>query len=560
MFRKLSAKLVMLSAVASLCPLGPSLVAQTDTFTEVIEVRVVNLEVVVTDGRGNRVADLEPEDFRLRVDGQEVPIGYFTEILDGRAVTDAGAANIAEVPGVDNGKAVGTSYLVFIDDYFTITRDRNQILQGILDSLAFLGPEDRMAVVAFDGKKLEMLTSWSQSRDQLERALTAAMGRKTFGASTYFSLINLDRGFQDEADMAAIEAEMLAAGQANPPPPPTPDATVELGLQELVARNVINQWERDIDRAATAVTATLRSFARPPGRKVMLLLSGGWPESPVHFVLNRDIPVIGFNENKGPRSYDKIHDTANLLGYTLYPIDVPPQQAGGSSVETGGIPDATSPLSREREIHSTLFRLAEETGGTALLSGNRVAALDRVVEDTRSYYWLGFTPEWQGDDENHKIQLDVLKPGLKVRHREGYQDLSRTKEVSFMVESALMFGELPGSLPLGVDFGEIKKAGAKRMKLPLEVTIPMDAITMLPRAGEYVANLELRVASVDKFGDRSDMPVIPVKLQGPKPQPGQRAVYVTELKLRNVTQDLVVSLHDPVSGTILATTRELRRN
>jgi hypothetical protein len=292
----------------------------------------------------------------------------------------------------------------------------------------------------------------------------------------------------------------------------------------------------------------------------MLLLSGGWPESPVNFVLNRDLPVLDLGERQGPETYRKIHETANLLGYTLYPIDVPPPGARGFTAETAGVPDPTGPLTRERELHSTLFRLAGETGGEVLLSGNRVAALDRVVEDTRSYYWLGFTPEWKGDDANHKIKLEVLRPGLKVRHRDGFQDLSRTKEVSFMVESTLMFGELPGTQPLRVEFGAIKKAGIKRMTLPLEVSIPMDAITMLPRGREYVAELELRVATIDKFGDRSDMPVIPVKLQGPKPQPGQRAVYATEVKLRNVTQDIVVSLHDPLSGTILTTTRELRRN
>ena len=60
-------------------------------FVDVIDVRVVNLEVVVVDGRGQRVSGLGPEDFRLRVDKREMPIDYFTEIFEGVAVAKQAA-------------------------------------------------------------------------------------------------------------------------------------------------------------------------------------------------------------------------------------------------------------------------------------------------------------------------------------------------------------------------------------------------------------------------------------------------------------------------------------
>src|SRR5688572_1655329 len=52
-------------------------------FGEVLDVRVVNVEVVVTDKDGERVRGLGAKDFRLKVDGQEVPIDFFSEILGG---------------------------------------------------------------------------------------------------------------------------------------------------------------------------------------------------------------------------------------------------------------------------------------------------------------------------------------------------------------------------------------------------------------------------------------------------------------------------------------------
>lgn len=86
---------------------------------ETVDVRVVNLEAVVIDGRGRRVAGLGPQDFRLRVDRREVPIEYFSEIAGGVTAATLGessAGRTASVPGLIAGRPAGTSYLVFIDD------------------------------------------------------------------------------------------------------------------------------------------------------------------------------------------------------------------------------------------------------------------------------------------------------------------------------------------------------------------------------------------------------------------------------------------------------------
>ncbi len=44
-----------------------------DLFTDVIDVRVVNVEIVVTDKKGNRIQGLAPSDFELLVDGEPTP-------------------------------------------------------------------------------------------------------------------------------------------------------------------------------------------------------------------------------------------------------------------------------------------------------------------------------------------------------------------------------------------------------------------------------------------------------------------------------------------------------
>ena len=141
-----------------------------DLFSDVIDVRVVNVEVVVTDRKGKRIPGLQASDFELRVDGTQVPIEFFTEIDDGRAraTSDDDTDNLLSLAPDD---AVGTNYLIFIDDLFAIRQRRNRVLNRLEQDLARLGPADRVAVVAFDGRNLTRITDWTNSRDEIESAL-----------------------------------------------------------------------------------------------------------------------------------------------------------------------------------------------------------------------------------------------------------------------------------------------------------------------------------------------------------------------------------------------------
>lgn len=523
---------------------APPLVAQGDArpqFGEVIDVRVLNLEVVVVDRQRKRVSGLGPEDFRLRLDGKEVPIDFFNEVLEGVVVEADPETDPAAVPGMVPGRPAGTSYLVFVDEYFTRAQERNRVLQGISEQLSGLGREDRMALVAFNGRKLEMLSNWSQDPDELRRVIAGAMNRSAVGPLTHAALRDPVREVSDRD--IALGGPLELSQDQELDGPAAYDGSADLVIHEL---------ERRLERVSLAVTASLRSFVNPTGRKVLLLMSGGWPHSPARYALNVQGLPVEYNELEGTEIFRPVYETANLLGYTVYPIDAPGKSSHLVDASFSGPRNFDF---RESETHMTLDILASETGGRALLDGARLTAFERVVEDTRSYYWLGVTPEWRGDDKAHKIKVEVLRPGLKVRYREGYQDFSREKEVSFVVESALMFGELPGAHPLRVRLGAPQKSG-RRLSLPVEMAIPMDDIVMLPKKDHYVAELELRIAALDEGGHRNEIAVIPVELAGPKPAPGQHAIYETAVKLRRQAHDLVISLHDPLSGIIYASVRQ----
>ena len=97
-----------------------------ELFSDVIDVRVVNVEAVVTDRKGNRIRGLQASDFELLVDGEPAPIAYFTEIDEGivRAAPARGVEVAEAMPALDAGEEVGTNFLVFIDDFFSYRQHR----------------------------------------------------------------------------------------------------------------------------------------------------------------------------------------------------------------------------------------------------------------------------------------------------------------------------------------------------------------------------------------------------------------------------------------------------
>ena len=481
-----------------------------DLFSDVIDVRVVNVEVVVTDRRGNRVRGLAAKDFELLVDGEQVPITYFTEIDDGRPLK-ASDESVGNVPALTPDEPAGTNYLIFIDEVSAIRQSRNRILQRIEEDLDELGPTDRVALVAFDGRALTQITGWTNSRDEIEAALSRARDRTALGLLNKFGL-----GWQTR-------------------------------------------------RSVMAAAGTVRSFADAPGRKVMLLLAAGW-DTQVDLWNPRVLWVLGLSDAGLADLYGPLVHAANLVGYSLYPIDmggagparpndprVNQKEFGltGLAAPWGGRPDEPEDPQRWRDV---LHYLADETGGLPMTSflGNR--ALAETAEDTRTYYWLGFEPSRAADDALHEIEVRVVgQPWLTVRSRRNYKDLSRSTEVTMLAEGALLFGGAPGVAALEVRFGAPEKAGFRKIAVPMEVRIPLEDLTVLSAGGQWMNELEFRVTVIDEYGDHSDTPIsrIPI-LRAEAPMPGQTFVYETDLVIRKRPHRYVAAVHDPLSGAILS--------
>ncbi len=492
--------LVALPAAAQDSPLP-------DLFSDVIDVRVVNVEVVVTDRSGNRVRGLQPGDFELHVDGEPVPIDYFTEVDEGRAL-EASDEGVGSVPVLTPDEPVGTSYLVFIDDLFAIKQRRDRVLKRLEEDLVRLGPADRVAVVAHDGHELTLLTDWTGDRTGIETALLEASERKPYGL-----LYRYGMGY-DQGDKTR--------------------------------------------RSVMAAAGAVRSFADAPGRKVMLLLIEGW--ATVSDTWNfRSAYAAASAGVTLDRLYGPLVNAANLVGYSLYPIDLPGLQGApgppiaGFAGAIGGY--AMWRVSPERRFHNVLEFLAEETGGLPMINSFSKKALAETAADTRSYYWLGFEPPRNEDDRLHDIAVRLPRhSGLQVRTREHYLDMSRATEVEMLVEGALLLGGSPGNESLEVSFGEPKKAGFRRLDVPMTIAFPLEDVELLPVNGQWMNELEFRIRLMNKWGDQATPPAVKVPVVIPKePTRGDFFIFEMDLKIRTREHRFVAAVYDPLTGDLLST-------
>lgn len=498
------------------------------TFSDAIEVKNLNLEVVVTDRDGQRTPELAMADFTLYVDDQPVPIEYFTEVRNGDY---AHTVERYSSQGVVAGEPSGTSFLVFIDEFFALDEDKKKVLTALKQRVENREWRsiDRVAIVAWNGRGIEVITDWTADRNAILGAIDAAIGRPGLGHDR--------QAERNEHDIALdlSELEKSAAGG---------DRFRLDSNERAYAELFANQLEGTVGAAA----ATMRSLDQIPGRKAMVLLSGGWPmnvddwvgRSPSRSIEESTIP-------SGADLYEPLAETANLLSYSIYGVDVPGRLRSGSSGQSGASGAVAGFL--ENELHGTLKFLSAETGGLPLIDGDRISALREIGRDVDSFYWLGFSPTWNRDDARHGIRVEVDRPDVAVRARTGYLDAAPRTQVAMAVESSLLFGAGRPSADLQLAVGNVEPAGDGLFYVDIEIEIPIAILTIQESDGNYDAEASLFVSALDASGGRVTIPPTPLLLSSPVPFPAKGAVaHTLTLTLRENTERVAMALYDVYGG------------
>ena len=509
----------------------------SSSFGASIDVRVVNVEAVVTDAKGDRVRGLAAGDFVLQVDGREVPIEYFSELESAKTVTPPArpgeAPQTAETPAL---APEGRSILVFIDDVFATAQQRDRVLDGVERDLKLLGPADQMAIVAFVDldNRVDVLSRWTGDRAALAAALQAARQRRAYGNRALADRRNLKVDAQIIREALALSdpdgdsggGSSLFSGMAPVEPLDLPSISS--------AETLSGPTGSRLRKISNAAVASMYGLAPASGRRMMLVLSGGWSEP------QADFPLVV---------------AANRLGYTLYPVDVEGiDRAFAVNDVTNAAPERQSGFVSsdwKQRVNLGMELMAKLTGGREMLNGARLDALQRLVEDTGSYYWLGFGPQWKGDDRYHQIRVRMRRKDLAVRFRRGLSDLSRATQASLAAQASLLVAGEAKNQKLAIETGAPVREGST-LTLPVTVIIPTAELTAVQQQDGWLVQGSLAMSVIDKTGSSSDLVELPLKLTLPaKPGPNDHARYPATVKLRRIQQRLVATVRDPLGNAVL---------
>jgi VWFA-related protein len=163
---------------------------------------------------------------------------------------------------------------------------------------------------------------------------------------------------------------------------------------------------------------------------------------------------------------------ANVAVYPLDPIGTGYAIPGGAydGIERGA--GKETPWDGARRMkHRTMTTIAERTGGLAFINNDDIdAGIERIADDLDNYYLLGFYPDTTKSGYQN-VSVRVKRPGLTVRHRDGF-DLSTKKEKPSddPLKAVAASGVPVSALPLRMFAAALPAKGGKaRVPVAIEV-------------------------------------------------------------------------------------------
>src|SRR4051794_20334961 len=155
-----------------------------ESFKESIEVSVVNLDVYVTDKKGQPVTGLKKEDFQVLEDGRPVEISNFFAESRGTApaaAVSAGAAGTAGPGQAASERPVSQRLrlVVFVDDVNLSQANRMRILQSVGKFLhSELKPGDEVMLVRY-AQKLDIRRQFTPDLKVVDADLAEILNLRT---------------------------------------------------------------------------------------------------------------------------------------------------------------------------------------------------------------------------------------------------------------------------------------------------------------------------------------------------------------------------------------------
>ena len=466
----------MRSVAAALPVLCLAISLSAQKLSESIEVRVVNVDVVVTDRTGKHITGLTRNDFEIFEDQRPEKITNFYEV---RAAASAPAATGQEGTAQETRQR---RFVFFIDNDSLHPATRDHVVESLQNFIEQqLRHGDEASIVTWNNgiQILQVLTS---DKAALKHAIDRVRGLSSPNSIT--------------TDLGRVQQRCIRALDQ---PRGRIDA-IRFAYEECISevRAAAMQATLASKRLTNAMSLAITTMAGMEGKKVLVLASTRLPEQPgydMYIWANRLFSprMHGFDAamarpieetRKQKEALDELARTANAHGVTLYVLNaavltnpMPIENARTIPMEGG--------MELDRQNPDAAFQmLAEKTGGVAVTGPvNFDDAFATVSRDLDSYYSLGYRPsnDVMGD---RSIAVTAKNREYIVRARQGYTVKSFDDQMSDRVVANIFARRPSSNWNISVRTGKPERDG-RNFKVPVEVSMP-STVMLLPKGEDLL--------------------------------------------------------------------------
>jgi VWFA-related protein len=517
--------------------------------SESIDVRVINVDVVVTDKKGNPVTGLKKEDFEILENGVQKTISNFYEVDNSKGVPLAPVAvdanptpalpkpvRIDEIP--ENQKR---RIIFYIDNLSMAPFNRNRVFKQMKDFVSTIMRPGDEAMLATFNRSMKVRVPFTRDPIQIQQTLDIIAGESAMGLSNKSER----KQAEDQIKDAQSYSEALAT-----------------------ARTYSESVEHDLRQSQDSLNGLMTTLAGVEGKKVLVLTSEGFPMQPgreLFTFLDETARDKGWQaggtllEGMSFDSHEIIRDiakTANANGITMYTIHA--AGLGGDNENSAENARPTSFNVSQTAIMNTtdsMMLMAEMTGGVASVqTNNYAAAFDRIKRDLDSYYSLGYRGGTERVDRSRTLQVRTKNHAYQVRARQTFVEKSTYSEMNDRVIANLLYKTKANDLNILLKTNPpIPTDDEDLVRVPVEVQIPMEAMTFLPQGeAEYVGGFDVYVVVANKEGDMSDVSRKTHQIHVPTAEmakvKGKYYTYTLDLLMEKGLNKISVGVVDDVSN------------
>jgi VWFA-related protein len=400
LLRSLLASFAAIPLLAQSPPVNNAPPAQSHASTIKVETRVVLIDVVVTNHKGETIPDLQQEDFRIEEDGKPQILYAFDE----HSRRSAAPINPPALPpnvytNLQTVKPSDSVNVLLIDMLNTQPWSQKDVCNQAVKYLKTVPPGTRLAIFTLNTEQLRLARGFTTDFSGLSASLEDKSGGVPESSWLNPTPSRVSAELTGLENMIMMQASPAAVG----------------AVQQYLGDEVSTRASERTELTLQAFQHLARYLSGIPSRKNVVWFADSFP---ISFIPN--------DKSHAPQHQQRVRQTSDML--TSAQVAIYPVSAHGLS----GDPtfEVTDMLGNTRE--SVLYNqstsqiaaetIAQETGGRAFYNTNGLdVAMAKAIEEGSHYYTLAYAPtNFKNDGRYRRIVVKLSSRDYKLSYRRGY--------------------------------------------------------------------------------------------------------------------------------------------